>query len=250
MTAYAHGAVRVFEDPEALARGAAEELARRAEAAVRDANRFTLALSGGHTPLALYGLLADVYGPRFPWDRIHLFWGDERDVPPDDEASNFGTLRREMLNRMSRRPASVHPIPTTGQDAAAVAWTYERELVNFFGLAPGEPPRFDVVLLGLGGDGHTASLFPGTVALTEQKRLVVANWVEELSSHRITLTLPVLNAARAVLFLVAGEAKAEILRRVLQGPHDREALPAQLVRPDDGDLFWLVDRAAASLLHL
>jgi 6-phosphogluconolactonase len=242
--------VRVFGDPEALARAAAEELAGRAEAAVQARNRFTLALSGGHTPLGLYRFLAGPYEPRFAWDHIHLFWGDERDVPADAEASNYGTLQREMLDRMSRRPAGIHPIPATGHDPDAAARAYERELVEFFHLPPGGAPRFDTVLLGLGSDGHTASLFPGTAAVGERRRLVVDNWVEKLSTHRITVTLPLLNASRATVFLVEGEAKAEVLSRVLDGPADAAPLPAQLVEPEDGDLLWLVDRAAASRLAL
>lgn len=240
--------LRVVATPEALTFAAVEELRRHAERAVAERGRFLLALSGGSTPLPLYQRLGRC-AVALPWERTHLFWGDERDVPAEHEASNYGTVRREMLDHLAVRPAGIHPIVATGDDADATARTYETELNAFFDLAPGQLPRFDLVLLGLGGDGHTASLFPHDPVLSERRRLVAAPWVERFAAHRITVTVPVLNASRAALFLVDGAAKAEIVARVLEGPHDPLALPAQLIRPHDGELTWLLDRAAAARLR-
>jgi 6-phosphogluconolactonase len=239
--------LRIVADADDLRRAAGSELRRHADAALAARGRFTLALSGGRTPASLYGALGrgEI---ELPWHAVHLFWGDERDVPPDDDASNYGMVRREMLARLAVPPASVHPIPATGRDANRAALSYEDELREFFALQPGERPRFDVVLLGLGGDGHTASLFPGSPALGEGSRLVTAPWVERFAAHRITVTLPVLNAAHAVLFLVAGEDKAAILARAVEDPAAADELPARAVEPADGELLWLVDRAAASRL--
>jgi len=247
MNGDASPAITFVPNPEALTFAAAEELRRHAESAIAERGRFLLALSGGSTPLPLYQRLGKC-AVALPWHHTHLFWGDERDVPPEHEASNYGAVKRAMLDRMATPPADVHPIPATGSDAEAAASAYERELRTFFELDPGELPRFDLVLLGLGGDGHTASLFPGHPVLEERDRLVAAPWVERFSAYRITVTVPVLNAARAVLFLVDGAAKAEILARVLEGPRRPNELPAQLIAPDSGELTWLVDAAAAARL--
>lgn len=239
--------IKIVPTPEALTFAAAEELRRHAERSVAERGRFLLALSGGSTPLPLYEKLGKC-AVALPWKQTHLFWGDERDVPPEHEASNFGAVKRAMIDRMAAPPAGVHAIPATGSDAEATARAYERELRAFFELGPGELPRFDLVLLGLGGDGHTASLFPGHPSLDESDRLMVAPFIERFSAHRITATVPVLNAARAVLFLVDGEGKAEIVARVLAGPRVPHTLPAQLIRPAGGELTWICDRAAASRL--
>ncbi len=243
---------RVVADPEELARAAAGEFTRRASDAARARGLFTVALSGGSTPLAVYRLLAgegsDVYSRRVPWEKVHLFWGDERHVPPDHPDSNYGAARRAMLSRVPIPEGNVHRVPAEIPDAARVAEEYERALRSFFALKEGRRPRFDLVLLGMGADGHTASLFPGSDALHEQRRLVAAPWVGRLSAHRITLTPPALNAARCALFMAHGEEKAETLRAVLGGDGGVDRYPAQAIRPDQGDLIWLVDRSAARLL--
>jgi 6-phosphogluconolactonase len=239
-------AVRVFETISELMAAAAGEVVRVAEEAVRERGRFTWVLSGGSTPRDLYTLLASpAYRDRLPWNAIHVFWGDERHVPPDDADSNFRMAREAMLDAVPLPPQNIHRIRAEEPDAEVAAKAYETELREFFHLAPGELPRFDLVMLGLGKDAHTASLFPGGEAVHERERLVVAPWVEAQNTFRITLTPPVLNAARLVAFLTAGDDKAEPLRAVLEGARDPERYPAQIVV---GNRLWLVDRAAARLL--
>jgi 6-phosphogluconolactonase len=216
---------------------------------VAERGRFTLALSGGSTPEKLYTLLATNARASLPWDKVFFFWGDERHVPPDHTDSNYRMAEAAMLSRIPIPPSNVFRVPTENPDAAAAAEAYEQTLCKFFALEPGQVPRFDLILLGMGPDGHTASLFPDTPALREKSRLVVANWVEKLKASRITFTLPVLNAARRVIFLVSGTDKAAALRAVLEGDAPGEQYPAKLVRPTDGKLIWFVDRAAASELR-
>jgi len=179
---------------------------------------------------------------------MFFFWGDERHVPPNDPDSNFLMAKESLLSKVAVPPANIFPIPTENPDASAAAEAYEQTLRKFFAVAPDEFPRFDLILLGMGPDGHTASLFPETAALQEKSRLVVANWVEKLKASRITLTLPVLNAAHSVAFLVSGTDKAAVLHEVLEGNAAAEKYPSKLVRPTDGSLIWFVDRAAASEL--
>jgi 6-phosphogluconolactonase len=242
--------IRVVADGAELARAAAGEFQDRAREAVAARGAFTVALSGGSTPKSLFLLLAsDTYRAQLPWDRIHFFWGDERHVPPDDPESNYGMARDTLLSRAPVPPSNVHRIAGEEEDAGAAAAAYERTLREFFRLGREERPRFDLVYLGLGPDGHTASLFPGTRALQEEERLVVANWVGKFYANRITLTAPVLSAARSVVFLVAGPDKALPLKAVLEGPREPSQLPAQLIRPDGGRLLWLLDRAAAARLE-
>ena len=246
--------LRVLDDAEALARAAAEEVARCAEAAVRERGRFTIALSGGSTPQRLYRLLADREAPyraRIEWSAAHVFWGDERHVPPDHPDSNDRMAREALLDRVPVPADNIHRIHAELPDAAEAAEAYETELRRAFALAPGEAPRFDLVLMGLGTDGHTASLFPGSEAVHERERLVVAPWIDKLSSFRITLTLPVFERAAEVLFLVSGEDKAAALQAVFEGVQGEPApdrYPAQLVRPREGRLLWYADRTAASRL--
>jgi len=245
--------IRVLVDDEDLCRVAAEEFVRLAGEGVRARGRFAVALSGGSTPKTLYRLLAGERGgfrERVPWSHIHVFWGDERHVPPDHPESNFRMAYEAMLSRVPIPPSNVHRIPAENPDAGRVAEEYARTLREFFGLAGGQLPRFDLILLGLAPDGHTASLFPGTDEVHEQTRLVAAPWVEKLDAHRITLTPPVLNNAAHVIVLVSGEKKAEMLRAVLEGEYQPDRFPAQVVRPVDGRLVWMVDQAAARLLRL
>ena len=243
--------IRILADADDLSRVAAEECVRLADEAVRRRGRFSVALSGGSTPKPLYRLLAAEDGgfrARVPWGRAHFFWGDERHVPLDHRDSNYRMAYEVMLSRVPVPPGNVHRIPAENPDAAEAAAEYARTLRRFFDAAAGRFPRFDLVLLGMGSDGHTASLFPGTDAVHDRAGLVAAPWVEKLGAHRITLTVPVLNEAACVIFLVSGEGKAEALRAVLEGPHQPDRFPAQLVRPREGGLLFLADRAAARLL--
>jgi 6-phosphogluconolactonase len=240
--------VHRFDDLEALARGAAEAVAGAAARAVAEHGRFTIALAGGSTPRRLYALLADARAPfraRIPWGRVHVFFGDERHVPPNDPDSNYRLAREALLDHV--RAGSVHRMRGDLPDAAAAAAAYEEELERFFGasVADGPPPALDLVLLGLGPDGHTASLFPGSGALEERRRWVAAPWIARLRAHRLTLTLPVLDRAREVLFLVAGADKADALAHVLGGGDGEAPLPAARVRPGGGAPRWYVDRDAA-----
>ena len=244
------GELRVADDPGALAQAAAEDFLRRARQGLKAQGAFRVALSGGSTPLALYRRLAaaatDAASPEagIDWGRIDWFWGDERCVPPDHPDSNFRAADEALLSRLPVPRERVHRIHAELPPEEAAA-RYEDELRRSFGSGTGEVPRFDLVLLGLGADGHTASLFPGTAAIAEHERLVFANWVPQLGAHRITLTYPVLNRAASAIFLVAGADKGAILDRVRHGEPDPGLLPAQGVQPDDGELIWWVDRAAA-----
>ena len=240
--------LRRLTTPQDLFQAAAEELVRAATDAVAERGRFTIALSGGSTPKNLYTLIAANANTSLPWDRMFFFWGDERHVSPDDAESNYRMAKETLLSKVAISPANIFRIPAENPDAAAAAAEYERIVQKFFSLAPGEFPRLDLILLGMGPDGHAASLFPETAALREKSRLVVANWVEKLKASRITFTLPVLNSARCVSFLVSGSDKAAALREVLEGNAPAEKYPSKLVRPTDGKLIWFVDRAASSEL--
>lgn len=230
----------ILPDPEALSRAAAALFVRLAQQAIRQRGRFTVALAGGHTPRRSYEQLAHP-GCRdaIPWEAVHIFWGDERCVPPGDPRSNARMADEALLRHVPIPPDHIHPIPYE-EDPGRAAARYEATLRRFFDE---DPPRFDLILLGLGEDGHTASLFPFHPALEERERWVVA--VEGMDPPRVTLTFPVLNRARRVVFLVTGANKAAIVRAVLRGPSDPRRWPAQGVRPGPGRLLWLVDRAAA-----
>jgi 6-phosphogluconolactonase len=233
-----------------LSRAAASEFIRQGHRAVQEKGQFSVALSGGSTPKFLYSLLVNDSSlqEEVPWDRTHFFWGDERHVPPDHPESNYRMTMQAMLSKVAVPSDNIHRIKAENPNAQQAAEEYEEAVRTFFRLKAGEFPRFDLVLLGMGSDGHTASLFPGTEALREQRRLVVANWVEKFHAHRITMTLPVLNQAAFVLFLVSGEDKAETLRQVLEERGQKTPFPSQLVRPTQGRLLWLVDRGAGRLL--
>ena len=241
-------ALRTLPDPDRLAAAAAEEVVRAAFEAVAARGRFAMAISGGSTPLRLFRLLArrghlTPPGP-LPWPAIHWFWADERCVPPEDELSNYGNWQ-DAIYGAPVPPENVHRIHGEDADAAGAARAYEDELRAFLDPQPG----LDLVLLGMGSDGHTASLFPGSEALRETARWVVAPAVYPPGPPRVTLTLPAINGAARAVFLVSGEEKAETLRRVLEGPRDVDALPAQGVQPPRGETVFLVDRAAAALLR-
>ncbi len=237
--------IRVLNSAPELFQAAVKEFAALASQAVESSGRFTVALSGGSTPKSLYALLASGSIPDIPWEKVFFFFGDERFVPPDHPESNYRMARETGL--FSNVPESnVFRLHAEDKDANTAARDYEQTLRTFFGLQPGEFPRFDLVLLGLGPDGHTASLFPGTAALDEKSSLVVANWVDKFQTYRLTFTLPVLNRAAYVMFLVSGDEKAEIVREVLENKN--ASLPSQKVNPSDGKLVWLLDRGAGSRL--
>jgi len=199
--------------------------------------------------MSMYALIAANAG-GLPWDKMFFFWSDERHVPPTDPESNYRMADEALLSKVPVPAANIFSIPAENPDAAAAAEAYEQTLREFFALKAGEFPCFDLILLGLGPDGHTASLFPETAALQEKSRLVVANWVEKMKAYRITFTLPLLNAAREAVFLASGTDKAAILHEVLEGRGPDEKYPSRLVRPTEGKLIWFVDRAAASELSL
>jgi 6-phosphogluconolactonase len=242
--------ISVFDSVESLSRAAADLIVASMRAALSTKPRFSLVLAGGSTPRCLYRLLAEDDGLResILWKSVHLFWGDERHVPPDHPRSNYRLAAESLLHRISIPAANIHRIQCEAGDAETAAGQYEKELQSFFQPGPGRFPRFDCVLLGMGTDGHTASLFPGSVALQERRRLVTAAQPPAPGEWRVTLTLPVLNQAGRVLFLVSGAEKAPSLRRVLADDRNADALPAGRVRPHRGRLHWLVDRAAARLL--
>jgi len=236
--------IRTFPDVDALMRGAAEQFVERTRQAVADRGRFSVALSGGGTPKAAYELLAtDPFRSRVDWARVHVFWGDERCVPPNDARSNYRMVREALLDHVPLPATNIHRIRGELPPADG-ATDYEAVLASHFG---NESPRFDLVLLGLGTNGHTASLFPGTAVLHEQRRRAAEVYVAELDMWRVTLTAPAINAAAFAMFLVTGQEKADVVRQVIQGPRDPERLPAQLIQPA-GELVWLLDRAAAGRL--
>ncbi|MBI3092164.1 MAG: 6-phosphogluconolactonase [Candidatus Tectomicrobia bacterium] len=244
--------VRTFDSEEELARAAAAYVGDCLRRAAEARGVATLALAGGSTPRRLYELLAtDPWRREAPWRQAEFFWGDERCVGPDDPASNYRMARQALLSRLPLRPAQVHRMAGELADAAAAAAAYEEHLRHFFQHLGLQEPRFDLVLLGLGADGHTASLFPNHPALREQERWVAAARLGGDGPSRLTLTYPVLNRAADILFLVTGAAKAETVRQVLEGPRQPLRLPAQGVQPRAGRLTWFIERPAATRLsHL
>lgn len=229
----------VSKDQDELASSASAEFARLAGEAIRERGSFTVALSGGSTPLLLYRHLL---GSSVDWERVSFYFGDERNVPPDEDASNFKGANKSLFRPLRIREDNIFRWRTEIGTPLEVADDYERTLRNL----SADLPRFDLILLGVGTDGHTASLFPGTDALNETERFAVANWVPQLGSWRFTLTYRVINNARNVMFLAAGEDKAERLKEVFEGDTD---LPAKAVRPTDGNLTWYLDRSSARDLN-
>lgn len=240
----------VADGAESLAQRAAQHIVEAVEQAVAARGRARIAISGGSTPKRAFQLLGDPAQPwraRMPWDRLEIFWVDERCVPPDDPDSNYRMTREALLDDAPLTPAQVHRME--GElDPEEGAARYESGLRNAFRLEGAETPVFDLIQLGMGPDGHTASLFPYTAALDEIGRLSVANHVQNKDAWRITLTWPVIDHARQVFFLIGGAEKAAILREVLLGPREAERLPSQLIRPSSGILTLILDKAAASLL--
>lgn len=231
--------LRILKSKEDLARAAAEHFANKSSEAVAQKRSFTVALSGGSTPRAIYELLANQF--QIPWPRIHFYWSDERHVPPDHPDSNYRMANEAMLSRVQISSDNVHRV-FSENPAADAARDYEGTIVKQIGAHP----RLDLILLGVGTDGHTASIFPGSEVLKETERLVAAPWVEKLNAYRITMTLPLLNNGASVVFLVSGAEKAQIVKEVLEGP---EKYPAQAVKPNNGELIWMLDQDAAKDLR-
>lgn len=238
-------AVEILTDPAALASRAAHMVLECGLNATSSKGTFSIGLSGGSTPKTLYQLLADPgheFRNQFPWSKTHFFWTDERHVGPDSPDSNYRMVHDAMLSRIAVPQTNIHRIPGELRNAEHAAADYEKELKKIFGNLP----KLDLVLLGMGADGHTASIFPGSEVLNETHHLVLAPWVDQLNTYRLTMTLPILNNADAVLLLVSGDEKAETLERVLNGPEHQ--YPVQAIQPANGSLTWLVDSAAASKL--
>ncbi|MDI6853822.1 MAG: 6-phosphogluconolactonase [Deltaproteobacteria bacterium] len=237
--------LHIYPDYETLSRAAAELFATRSAEAVKLHGRFSVALSGGSGPVGFYELLARApYRERVDWKKVHFFWGDERCVPEDDPRSNARLARRAFLASVPVPEDQVHPIRCHDAPASA-AESYETLLKSY---CRGCLHTFDLAIMGMGEDGHTASLFPGDPALMEQERWAVAVYKADEDLYRVTLTTPVFNRSETVLFLVAGREKARALQEVLEGPYDPQRLPAQSIRPVSGELLWLVDEAAAELV--
>jgi 6-phosphogluconolactonase len=242
--------VELFANGMEIARRAADEVVRIASEAAAARGAFTIALSGGSTPKVLYALLAGNPALRnsLPWDKMKVFFGDERHVGPGHADSNFQMASDAILSKVPLQPKQIHRIKGEYPDTAQAAVEYEATIQREFGLNSGEFPRFDLVLLGMGSEGHTLSLFPGTKALHETQRIVTRNWVGKLYTERITLTAPAANNAANIIFMIAGADKACALKAVLEGPHEPEQLPAQMIQPSNGKLSWLADQAAGSML--
>lgn len=235
--------IKVYPDLESLSRAAAGLVVEQAKLAVAARGRFSLALSGGNTPRRTYELLAtSPFKEETPWERMHIFWGDERCVPLNDPRSNARMAKEAWLDHVPIPSSQIYPLDCA-QAPAAAARQYEAQLRQYFA---GGPPRLDLVLLGLGDNGHTASLFPGTPVLRETARWVAEVYVAEQDMYRVTMSAPLLNQAAQVAFLVAGAGKAQVLRDILHGPRNPERLPAQLIQPQEGEILWLTDLAAAA----
>jgi len=239
--------IMVFSDGEQLSHAAARYVVQVANEALAEHGHFTIALSGGSTPKKLYSLLAlEPYRNQIDWTKAEIFWADERCVPPDDAESNFHLAHEVMLSKLPIPASQIHRMPADESDRVAASAAYEQELRRVFGTDG--VPSFDLIQLGLGPEGHTASLFPHQASLRETERLVMSVTVPKPPPPRLTLTPPVLNAANHILFLVTGAEKADAVRAVLEGDYQPEEYPAQIVHPTQGEVTWMLDTAAASTL--
>ena len=236
--------IQIFQRLEDLNAAAAAFIVKLAKEAVATRGKFVISLSGGQSPNEIYAMLASLpFSEQMPWHRTHIFWGDERFVPFDDERNNAFNAKSIMLSKISIPASNIYPIPVNLNPVEA-ARKYEQELITFFG----EAPSFDLIMLGLGENGHTASLFPNSPVLNEKLPGIREVWIAEENMMRITMTAPLINLARNILFIVTGENKAAILKTVLTSPFCPEKYPAQLIKPIDGELVWFVDKGAAGNL--
>jgi len=242
--------IQIVPDADAMSRAAAETIVAHLSESLQTHDVYSIALSGGSTPRRLYELLANdaKLQVQIPWDRVHFFWGDERHVPPSHPDSNYRMADTALLSKVPIPSTNIHRIRAEGSDADKAAADYAREIRRFFKIDAGQMPRFNCVLLGMGSDGHTASLFPGTFALEETKRLAVANWIEKFQSYRITLIRPLFNNADRILFLVGGIEKADTLKAVLEDDSKTTRFPVQLIQPTHGEVTWFLDQPAAGRL--
>lgn len=241
--------IKIFPTVEELNEYAADKFVEIANDSITNRGKFSVALSGGSTPKALNRLLADdKFNHKIDWQNIFFFFGDERNVAPNDEESNFRMAKETLFEPLNIREDKIFRWQTELKDAKVVAENYRLKLRNFFELTEENLPRFDLILLGMGDDGHAASLFPNTEALKETEKTAVSNHVEKLGTSRLTMTFPVINNARNVMFLVKGADKSETLVNVLEGDFQPRKFPSQAVKLTDGNLFWLVDSEAARLL--
>ena len=239
--------IAVYPDTNTLSQQAAQFIVRLANESIVTRGRFSIALSGGSTPKVLYGLLgSEPYRDQIDWSKVDIFWSDERCVPPDSADSNYHMAREVLLSRVPLSPQQVHRMPADQPDHDAAAQAYTHEMQQSFSTEG--IPRFDLIQLGMGPEGHTASLFPHQASLHEQQRLVMYVNVPKPPPPRLTFTPPILNAARHVLFLVTGAEKADAVQAVLEGEYNPEEYPAQIVRPASGDVVWMLDEAAAGKL--
>lgn len=245
------GIVHIYPDAAETCRAAADRVAAIAAEAIGERGRCFIALAGGTTPIPMYRALSESdRRQQVDWNRCEFFWTDERPVPPGDIESNFRMTNEALLRPLAIPEERIHRMKAESFDKDAAAEDYQEELARAFGVQPyGEPPRFDVVLLGVGDDGHTASLFPATPALLETRRWIVANPVRKLESVRLTMTPMLINRARHIIFLATGERKAAVIAEVLEGPIDTQRLPAQIIRPAEGQVEWFLDQSAASRLE-
>jgi len=242
--------IQIVAGIDAISRAAAASIVEHIIESLQMSDVYSIALSGGSTPRPLYELLANdaKLQEQIPWERVHFFWGDERHVPPGHPDSNYRMADTALLSKVPIPSTNIHRIRAEDSDAHKAAEDYEREIRRFFKIDAGQLPRFNCMLQGMGPDGHTASLFSGTSALEETKRLAVANWVEKFESYRITMTVSVINNAERIIFIVSGEEKADTLKAVLQDDPKSNRYPAQLIQPVDGKLIWFLDQAAAGRL--
>jgi 6-phosphogluconolactonase len=237
--------VFIFPDIEHLEQAVLDEIITAGKKTIRAENRFSIVLSGGSTPRGVYSLLAQIQETDLDWSMVHFFWGDERCVPPDHPDSNYKMAQEVLLRKIPVPDSNIHRMSGEKHPIAA-ADLYQQELESFFT----DNPKFNMVLLGMGSDGHTASLFPGSDAIMEQNRWVSASYITHLKAWRITLTPIVINQAEHIVFMVSGEDKAHTLQRVLDGAYEPDLLPAQVIQPKKGTLSWMIDQQAAAHLHL
>ena len=249
MAAPSNREIHIFPDAAAIAKRASEIFLDAAKSAVADHGTFNVALAGGSTPKALNILLAaEPLRSAIPWDKLRIFFGDERHAGPTDPDSNFRMATETVLAKVPLKPEQVHRIMGEYPDTEKAAKEYEQLLRTQFNLGAGQLPRFDLMFLGMGNEGHTLSLFPGTKALHDNGHLVMHNWIGKLYTERVTCTAPVANNSAQIIFMIAGADKALALKAVLEGAHEPEQLPSQLINPTNGKLLWLLDTTAASML--
>ena len=241
--------IKILQNLAEISRAAAELFIKIGNEAINKNGGFIVALAGGSTPKSLYQLLAaDEFGNQMDWRKVFFFFGDERNVSPESDQSNFRTANENLLNPLQIPAENIFRWQTELENAEKIADDYEKKIIKFFDLAENEVPRFDLILLGMGDDGHTASLFPLTSALNETAKIAVSNHVEKLNSNRLTFTFPTINNSANVIFLISGAAKANALKEVLEGESQPEKFPSQNVNLKNGNLYWLVDAPAAQFL--